>query len=162
MRIMLNTHESLWVYIVNDIVGIVVAEGHSTASVEGHVDGVLRVGCRVEYVELIGVGVSVEVCLDGVPEAVQDAAVLSGPCDEAGSSTDGDMSQDVDLLADSFGFQEGIVKPLELTAQVCWVVEDPPVEGVGIVVVEADYAEPRSYQSGVEAAVENRLFCSCW
>lgn len=119
---MRRTYESLWVYIVNNVVRVEVAERYGTASIEGHVDGVLRVGCRVEYVELVGVRVTVEVSLNRVPEAIQDTTVLPGPCNEACSSPDWDVSQDVDFFAGFFGFQEGIVQPLQLTAEVRWIV----------------------------------------
>lgn len=68
---------SRWVHVVNNVVGVDVAEGRGAASVPSDVDGMGGVLSRVEHVELVTVGVSVELTADSVVETFNDAAELS-------------------------------------------------------------------------------------
>uniref|UniRef100_A0A8W7PKK9 Uncharacterized protein n=1 Tax=Anopheles coluzzii TaxID=1518534 RepID=A0A8W7PKK9_ANOCL len=134
----------------------------NTATIESGADGVLRVCKRVEHIELVRMRMAVEVRSNDVPEAVQNAPILTGPSAIARTSTDGNVGQDVNLLAGRLGLQQRIVHPLELGLQISRIVQNPPVERVRIVVVHADDTEARPDQHRVEASLPDRLLGCRW
>lgn len=103
------------VYIVDNVIGIDVAERRGAASVPCDVDGMGGVFSRVEHVELVTVGVSVELTTDSVVKTFNNTTEFP-LADAEGRSRRAvwNVSKDVNLLVVLFGLQQDIMQPLHL------------------------------------------------
>lgn len=130
---------------VNNDIWINIAVGCGTATIEGRIDGVLRIFKAVEHIEFISVCMTIELTADDVVESLNDASVFSSPDIEAGAGSGWDMSQDVDFFVRSLSSQELVMEPLEMLSEVRGIVQDPVIIYITEVVVHCDDSETRKW-----------------
>lgn len=110
------TYVSLGIDCVSSVIWIEVGPGCDTSAVPGDVDDLGEVMRIEENLELVVVGVTIELSGDDVGKSIDDLSVLSTPGVLLGIIARGHMRQDMDKLLVLLSLEQSICQPFQLAA----------------------------------------------
>lgn len=147
----------LLVRFVDPVIRINVTVRGRTAAIPQDIQSLRGIILCVKDVELVLVRVSTELGTDRVPEAFHNAIIFTGIDGEARLRWQ--VSEEVHLLVVSLGQQEGVVQPLQLSPWERGFIENPPVHGLALVVIDRDDSQSRTNKDRVISTQADSFQC---